>query len=126
MNVTKHSEKKFADSFVNFDKCDKNMSIGDVMFSYLVHGMPPGGFFTCILANDFIGACSRSHPNNDILTLKFLCGWITQCMPREAYGSYGAVDAWCGMTDECRRVILERHDLIYTEQEEIMLVLSES
>ena len=46
-------------------------------------------------------------------------------MPPETFGSYQAVSDWCYMKPENRRSILERYELIYTEQEEVIMALRE-
>jgi hypothetical protein len=46
-------------------------------------------------------------------------------VPRDARGNYKAVDDWCYLKDAERRSILERKELVHTEQEEIMLTLKE-
>jgi hypothetical protein len=93
------------------------------MANYLVHGYNPGGFFTSVLANDFHGAIARSHPANTVEALKLLGGWITDCMPRESHGSYNNVEVWCSLPADVRRTILEDYELVYTEQQEIMMAL---
>jgi hypothetical protein len=44
-------------------------------------------------------------------------------MPSEAYGSDNQVSEWCCLPEGHRRAILEKYELIYTEQEEVMLAL---
>lgn len=96
----------------------------DPMFNYLVWGFQPGSFFTAVLANDFIGAIRRSHPGNTLEAKKALAGWIVDKVPGEARGSYELVDAWCDMTSDMRRPILEKCDLIYSEEDEAIMILS--
>ena len=93
------------------------------MYNYLVHGYGPGGFFTSVLANDFHSAIARSHPANTIEALKHLGGWILDCAPREAHGSYDAVSNWCYLPPEARRQILEEYGLVYTEEKEVWMTL---
>ena len=88
------------------------------MFNYLVHGWEPGSFFNAVLANNFFDAVARSHPSNTMTALKSLVGWIRDCMPREAWGSYESVKHWTSLTEEQRRAILEAHNLILTPKEE--------
>jgi hypothetical protein len=120
MNITVYSRNRLYETFT---KWDVPRDFADPMANYLVYGYEPGGFFTSVLANDFFAAISRSHPSNTVEALKCLVGWINDCMPPEAFGSYQAVSNWCYMKPEHRRSILERYELIYTEQEEIMLTL---
>jgi len=95
----------------------------DVMFNYLVYGYGAGSFYSAVLANDALGALSRSHPGNSMTALKKLAGWMRDCMPETAYGSYQAVDAWLALTDDQRRAILEQHHLIYTPERETWMSL---
>jgi hypothetical protein len=44
-------------------------------------------------------------------------------MPPEAYSTYNRVSEWLHLDEDCRRTILEKYELIYTEQEEVMLAL---
>jgi hypothetical protein len=106
-----------------FHKWDVPKDFADPMYNYLVHGYSPGGFFTSVLANDFHSAIARSHPGNSIEALKQLGGWILDQMPLEAKGSYNNVEVWCSLPADVRRIILEDYELIYTEQQEIMMAL---
>lgn len=91
----------------------------DPLFNYLIHGFEPGGFWTAVLANDFMGALQRSHPANQIPALKKATGWIQDRFPRNSFGSYEAVDQWLHLSEQQRRASLEAHGLIYTEREEV-------
>lgn len=95
----------------------------DPLFNYLVHGFEPGSFWSAVLANDFWRAIQSSHPSNDIPALKHVVGWIRDSFPKEAYGSYEQLQEWIKLDSHTRRFILEQHDLVYSEQEEIMLAL---
>lgn len=95
----------------------------DPLFNYLVHGYSPGSFWVAVLANDFAQAVQSSHPSNDMAALKHAVGWMRDAFPLEAYGSYLTVDAWTDLSVLERRMILEAHDLVYSEQEEIMMAL---
>ena len=93
------------------------------MYNYLVYGYKPGSCFTSVLANDFAGAIVRSHPANSIESFKHLVGWMSDIMPNECRGSYEAVNNWCYHTAEQRRAVLENHNLIYSSQDEVMMIL---
>lgn len=95
----------------------------DTLFNYMVHGFDPGGMFTSMLANDAAMMIMRSHPSNTLQAYKAALGWINQDMPKIARGSYEAVMAWTELEADQRRLVLEEHGLIYTEQQEIMLAL---
>jgi hypothetical protein len=121
MKLTKISTYKFYHSAKQWDV---DMEYASVMHNYFVHGFQPGGFFTALLANDAFGALSRSHPANTIQALKNLIGWI-QDIPLcdVAYGSYPAVDRWLTASEDFRRQSLEKVGLIFTEEDEIMMLL---
>ena len=120
MKLTDYSRNRL---LATFHKWDVPKDFADPMYNYLVHGYSPGGFFTSVLANDFHSAISRSHPGNTIEALKQLGGWILDQMPLEAKGSYNNVEVWCSLPADVRRDILEDYELIYTEQQEIMMAL---
>jgi len=120
MNITVYSRNRL---YETFSKWDVPRDFADPMANYLVYGYSPGHFFTSVLANDFHGAMAHSHPVNTIEALKNLSGWISDCMPREAHGSYDFVSNWCYLHPQARRLVLEKTNLIYTEQEEVMLAL---
>jgi hypothetical protein len=120
MKLTNYSRNLL---LATFSKWDVAKDFADPMYNYLVHGYAPGSFFTSVLANDFHSAIARSHPANTIEALKHLGGWILDCVPREAYGSYDAVSNWCYLTPEARRQILEEYRLVYTEEKEVWMAL---
>jgi len=93
------------------------------MYNYLVYGFSPGGFFTSVLANDWHTAMMRSHPANTVEALKAVTGWIHDQMPKQALGSYEAVDEWCRMSDTDRQKILLDHRLILESKQEVLMAL---
>ena len=118
--LSKYSVKKFNES-IELWRVDKDFA--DPMFNYLVYGYGPGSFFTAVLANDFISAMARSHPGNTITALKALTGWMCDCMPREAWGSYDNVKAWMARTETDRRQVLIMHNLILEPKRETFLAI---
>ena len=122
MEITDYSKNRLKATFA---KWEVDNDFADPMYNYLVQGFEPGSFFTAVLANDFMAAVSHSHPANTIPALKRLVGWINDCMPVDAYGSYTAVKEWYRMDDEDRRYCLERHQLIYTSKQEVWKILKE-
>jgi hypothetical protein len=106
-----------------FNKWGVPKDFADPMYNYLVYGWAPGSCFSSVLANDFAGAISRSHPANTIEAFKALVGWIDDTVPQEAHGSYEKVTGWSGINPEQRRIILEHNGLIYTAKEETWLAL---
>jgi hypothetical protein len=120
MKLTPYSRNKILESFKRWDV---PKDFADPMYNYLVHGFNPGSCFTAVLANDFHGAILSSHPGNTIEALKALTGWVYDTLPRDARGNYKAVDEWCYLKDIERRLILERKELIYNEEEEVIMTL---
>jgi len=120
MNITVYSRNRL---YETFSKWDVPRDFADPMANYLVYGYEPGGCFTSVLANNFFAAIQSSHPANTVEAFKCLVGWINDCMPSEAYGSDNQVSEWCCLPEGHRRAILEKYELIYTEQEEVMLAL---
>ena len=120
MKLTEHSRNRLLETFKTWEV---PKDFADPMFNYLVYGYSPGSCFTSVLANDFAGAIARSHPANTINAFKALNGWITDTMPDEAFGSYNEVSDWCYLKDNARRKILEDLNLVYSVEDEIMLVL---
>lgn len=121
MKLTEHSKNKLLKSLSLYEV---PKDYAEPIYNYLVYGFAPGSFFTSVLANEFMDAISRSHPANTIGALKNLVCWILNELPEGvAYGSYAIVDEWLTMTEQQRRAVLEHRRLIYTEQEEIMLIL---
>lgn len=121
MNLTNLSKYKLYNSLKNYSV---SKDYADPIYNYLVHGFNPGSFFTALLANDFMGAVSRSHPGNTIPALKNLVTWIVNELPiGVTHGSYEIVDAWTRLSTEERRVVLEQQRLIYSEKDEIIKIL---
>ena len=120
MKLTQYSQIRLYNSFQEYDVAK---DFADPIFNYLVHGYSPGGFFTSLLANDCVGAISRSHPANTISALKNLTTWIVNEMPKESWGNYAVVNSWLETPPEERREILEKSRLIYPEKEEVVLIL---
>jgi hypothetical protein len=120
MKLTKHSENRLLES-MNYWRMSRDYA--EPLYNYLVHGFEPGSFFFSLLANDAIGAISHSHSGNTIPALKTVTGWMLDKCPRVAWGSHKNVVSWIKMSDNQRREVLEDWGLIYTEEEEIMLIL---
>ena len=120
MKLSEHSRNRLLHSFSLWDvQQEYSQHVSD----YLVNGRSPGGFYTAVLANDFMSAVIRSHPGNQIDALKGLAGWISNTMPTAAWGSYDRVQTWLRMSPDDRRMVLEQCDLIYDTKTEMWLVL---
>jgi hypothetical protein len=98
----------------NFDYWKVDAEFYQHIISYLRFGWEPGSFFVAILANDCLAAFTKSHPNNTMEALKSLAKWLINNCPEEAYGSYAKVYAWCKLTNDQRRSILEANGLVKT------------
>lgn len=122
MNLTVYSRNCILETFAHWNV---PKDFADPMFNYLVHGYQPGSCFTAVLANDFIGAITRSHPSNSVEAFKSLAKWMIATLPEKTYGSYVKVDAWCDMPWAMRRPVLEKHKLVFTEKEEVLMILKE-
>lgn len=119
MKLTEHSQNRLWNSLEHW-AVPKDFA--EPMYNYLVCGFEPGGFFKGWYAND-ASSIIRSHPANSVEALKNLMKWMLNCMPEPAWGSHDNVDNWLKLKDEDRRFVLEHCQLIYTEQEEIMMLL---
>jgi hypothetical protein len=120
MQVTKYSRDRM---MMSASRWTVPREYFDGLCNYLVYGFEPGSFWTAVLANDFMRAIQHSHPANTIEALKHTVGWIQDSFPEESYGDYNMVSAWIARDPHQRRLSLEAADLIYTEQQEIMLAL---
>ena len=122
MKLTKYSHNRL---YETFQKWQVPKDFADPMANYLVYGYSPGSCFTSVLANDFCGAITRSHPANTVEAFKALAGWLQNCVPPECHGSYDVVNNWCYLSAEARRQILEKYGLVFTEEKEVWMTLSE-
>ena len=122
MNLTKYSRNQLLKTFQTWGV---PKDFADPMYNYLVHGYQPGSCFTSVLANDFYGAIRRSHPGNTIEAFKALAGWIDDCVPSMARGSYDAVQEWTELNDVQRRSVLESRGLIFTTEQETWMILKD-
>lgn len=119
MKLAEHSRNRLWGSLHNWSV---PRDFAEPMFNYLVHGYEPGGFFKGWYANDATSII-RSHPANTVEALKALTKWMINCAPDPAWGNHDNVNNWLKMDANDRRFVLEHCRLIYTEQEEIMLLL---
>ena len=122
MNISVYSRNRLYETFANWDV---PRDFADPMANYLVYGYDPGSCFHAVLANDFMQAMTSSHPVNTVEAFKALVGWMRSTMPTESYGSYLAVKHWIKLTAEDRRRVLENHNIIYTEKQEVWMILKE-
>jgi hypothetical protein len=123
MKLSKHSKNKFMETFAQYEVPKE---YADPIFNYLVHGFHPGSFWESVFANDFMSAMGRSHPANSVYALKKTVSWIMNHLVNgTTHGSYEVVDEWLKKPAEERRELLEVLGLVYTEQQEIVLILKD-
>ena len=121
MKLQKYSRNRLMETFAQWHV---PKDFADPMYNYLVHGFDPGSFFRSVLANDFVGAIRRSHPSNTLEAKKALAGWIVDTVPFEARGDYVKVDNWCKLSEDERRATLEKHNLVFSTEDEAIMILS--
>ena len=122
MKLTKYSHNRL---YETFQKWQVPKDFAEPMANYLVYGYSPGSCFTSVLANDFCGAIARSHPANTVEAFKALAGWLQNCVPPECHGSYDVVADWISYDAVERRSVLEKYGLVFTEEKEVWMTLSE-
>ena len=69
--------------------------------NYLMHGYTPGGFLESMLAMDM----ERALVTADVANRQRIWNigyYILHWVPREAWGDYNTVQAWCANTDDRR------------------------
>lgn len=124
MELTKYSQNRLLNTFA-LHGVPKEYA--DPLYNYLVHGFEPGSFWRAVLANDFHRAIMSSHPQNTVPTLKNAVSWLNDTLEHGvAWGDYHAVEHWLKMTPEERRAVLETNRLVYTEKEEVILILKDT
>lgn len=123
MKISEHSKRRF---YVNAKGWDVPEEFIGPVFNYFVYGLEPGSFYKSLLANDMFSAMNSCHPNNNVIGIKNLTGWLVNTGLRgTAFGNYGVVAEWLGKADSDRRKWLERVSLLYTEEEEVLKILRE-
>jgi len=121
MKLTEHSKHRIKNSAQLWDVPSEYYQ---PMYDYLVNGFEPGSFFTALLANNALDAIQASHPANTLVALKTLTGWIRYSFPLKSFGSYEHVKEWLAYSEDTRRQLLINKDLIYTAEDEVILILS--
>jgi len=123
MKLTEYSRNRLLNTFA-LHEVPKEYA--DPLYNYLVHGFQPGSFWTAVLTNDFMAAIRSSHPANTVGALKRAVTWLNDTLEHGvAWGTQEAVQHWLQMTPEDRRSVLETNHLVYTEQEEVILILKD-
>jgi hypothetical protein len=124
MKLTKYSSNRLLNTFALWDV---SKEYAECLMNYLVHGFHPGSFWYYVLVNDFNRAIMSSHPGNTIPALKNVVGWMNDYRlrgaPGRVWGSQEIVEEWLELSSQERRTTLEALGLIYTEKEEMILIL---
>ena len=121
VKLTQYSKNRFYKSFQEYHV---PAEFADPIYNYFVHGLQPGGFFMAMLANDFMGAISRSHPANTVEALKLLVTWLENSRSKHLiWGDYPTVERWTRADEGYKRSVLESIGLIYSEEKEIWMTL---
>jgi len=71
----------------------------DGLLSYVLHGLPPGGFLKAVLANDLKGAVNRADMNN-LNAIERYVDFLHKYAPSDCWGNLGKVNSWfekCGL-----------------------------
>lgn len=124
MEIGKYSRNRLLKTFQEYHVPQE---IAQSVYDYLVNGFHPGGFYSAVMANDFVGAMMRSHPLNDIPSLKHLSTWMGNNLQHGiAWGSRQAVENWLSLTDDERKTHLANWGLVYTQEDEVMLILKDA
>lgn len=96
------------------------------IYNYLIHGFSPGSFYSSLLANNLFDAMSHCHPANPVKALKNLTSWIRSMRGINIFwGSEEVVQKWLALTDVERREKLEQLSLVYSEKDEIVMILKD-
>ena len=123
VTLTEHSRNRLLNTFALHGVPNE---YADPLYNYLVHGFQPGSFWTAVLANDFMAAIGSSHPANTVRALKRVVTWLNDTIEHSvAWGTPEAVQHWLQMTPEDRRQVLETNHLVYSVQEEVILILKD-
>ena len=124
VTLTEHSRNRLLNTFA-LHQVPKEYA--DPLYNYLVHGFHPGSFWTAVLSNDFMAAIGSSHPANTVWALKRAVTWLNDTLEHGvAWGTPDAVEHWLQMTPEDRRQVLESNRLVYTEYDELILILKDT
>ena len=123
MKLTEHSKNRLLNTFALYEVPKE---FADPLYNYLVHGFHPGSFWYFVLVNDFHRAILSSHPSNTVPALKKTASWLTNTLPDSVWGTPKAVATWLELPADIRRATLESLRLIYTGEEEVLLILKDS
>lgn len=85
--------------------------IREGLWNYLAYGIPPGGFLTAALRNDFARAMCSADAHWNGKSFKDLGKWILQYMPAYSCGSEETMKEWMKKSDEERRDIMIEYRL---------------
>lgn len=121
MDFSRYSKVRIMKSAVEWEVSREYF---DPIYNYMVHGFPPGSFFSALLANDLFRAMASSHPANSVNELKKLTAWIRSTMGHGIFwGSEEVVQKWLEMDSVQRREKLELLNLVIPEKQEVVMIL---
>lgn len=123
MKISKYSKARITQSAIDW-KVDKEYF--DPIYNYIINGFAPGSFFTALLSNDMFRAMACSHPANTIPALKNLTNWIRSTAGFGIFwGSEEVVMNWLNMSEYERRIKLELLRIVFSEKDEIVMILKD-
>lgn len=105
---------KFYKSYYDFEVSDEWI---EILHGYIVHGLPPGSFFTAMLSNNFVEMACRSHPSNSWSEMMQVGKWLLNIAPRSSWGSIEKVNTWLALGADERVKICENAGLVATAWE---------
>ena len=100
----KEIHPKFIETFSMFPAVP--VELPSSLWLYFCYGIPPGGFMTAVLCNDFCDAVCRAHPMLTAETLRSLAKWLINCAPSDSFGSADKMRRWQSLTNDERKDIM--------------------
>lgn len=89
------------------DSCPQHLR--ESLERYALHGIPTGDCLRAVLANDLMEAFCRADVET-ARSMAAIASYVWNRVPRDAWGSYGDVDAWISRHREARAAAQEaRH-----------------
>lgn len=81
---------------IGFEKYRLPGYMMDSVKRWVIDAVPPGGFLTAILENDFLGAAGKADNNNRRLLWEW-AAFLYNEVPHECKGSVEACQNWIGL-----------------------------
>lgn len=89
----RRQEEARARCLQSLKQCGVPAHMHDGVINYLFDRLPPGGFMTALLSNDFMEAAARADEKNQRALMNWAT-WLYNHAPRPCYGSPEAVEWW--------------------------------